>query len=73
MVDRSPSTKKRRLLVDTGACSRCEGCIALAPHLFRLREDTGLIEVIDGAHLDAETVAEVMKYCPEDCIFWDEE
>ncbi len=66
-------TARRRLVVDVGACSRCSGCVELVPQLFRLREDTGLIEVIDDADLDEEAVAEAMKYCPEQCIYWEDE
>jgi ferredoxin len=67
------SAGRRRLVVDVGACSRCAGCVELVPQLFRLRDDTGLIEVIDTAELDEEAVAEAMKYCPEQCIYWEDE
>jgi ferredoxin len=70
---KSGTRRLRRLLVDVGACSRCCGCVELAPQLFRLRPDTGLIEVIDTATIDEELVAEVMKFCPEDCIHWDDD
>lgn len=73
-VDTSPHQRaRRRLVVDIGACSRCGACVELAPQIFRLREDTGLIEVIEGAQLDEQAIAEAMKYCPEDCIFWEDE
>jgi len=64
---------RRRLVVDIGACSRCGGCVEVVPEVFRLRDDTGLIEIIDDAVLDEGAVAEAMKYCPEDCIYWEEE
>lgn len=64
---------RRRLVVDVGACSRCGGCVDLVPEVFRLRDDTGLIEIIDDGGLDEEAVAEAIKYCPEDCIYWEEE
>jgi ferredoxin len=72
-TDDRVGNKRHRLVVDVGACSRCGGCVELLPEVFRLRNDTGLIEIIDDAVLDEEAIAEAMKYCPEDCIYWEGE
>lgn len=65
--------QRRSPVVDTGSCSRCGCCVELAPRIFRMRDDTGLVEVIDAAAYDADAVAEAMKYCPEDCIYWEDD
>ena len=59
-------------VVDLGRCSRCEGCIEIAPEVFRYNKDTGCIEVIDLSQYPVDKVNEAIKNCPEDCIFWDE-
>ena len=59
-------------VVDLGRCSRCEGCIEIAPEVFRYTKETGCIEVIDLSEYPVDKVDEAIKNCPEDCIFWDE-
>ena len=61
----------RRPAVDLGACSLCEGCIAVCPSVFRLN-DTGFIEVMDLDEYPQDEVNEAIKNCPEDCIEWEE-
>jgi ferredoxin len=60
-------------VVDLGRCNRCEGCIEIAPDVFRYNEETGLIEVIDLQEYPVAKVNEAIKNCPEDCIAWDEQ
>lgn len=59
-------------VVDLGRCSRCQGCIEIAPEVFRYNEETGSIDVVDLPEYPVDTVNEAMKYCPEDCISWEE-
>jgi ferredoxin len=61
----------RRPVVDLGACSLCEGCIAVCPAVFRLN-DAGFIEVMDLDDYPRDEVDEAIKNCPEDCIEWAE-
>jgi ferredoxin len=63
----------KRPAVDIGACTVCMGCVELCPEVFRLNEDTGLIEVIDLPEFPERCVEEAIKYCPQDCIVWEEE
>jgi ferredoxin len=49
------------------------GCVELCPDVFRLNEDTGYIEVIDLPEYPRPGVEEAIKYCPQDCIEWEEE
>ncbi|HDI61313.1 MAG TPA: ferredoxin [Desulfobacteraceae bacterium] len=61
----------RQPVVNLGACSLCEGCIAVCPSVFRLN-DTGFIEVMDLDDYPRDEVDEAIKNCPEDCIEWEE-
>ena len=63
----------KRPVVDIGACTVCMGCVELCPEVFRLNEDTGYIEVIDLPEYPQSCVDEAIKYCPQDCIVWEEE
>jgi ferredoxin len=61
----------RRPAVDIGVCTLCEGCIDLCPAVFRVN-DAGFVEVIELAHYPNDEVDEAIKYCPEDCITWED-
>jgi len=58
-------------VVDIGTCTLCMGCVAVCPEVFR-ENDAGYIEVIELDAYPEETVNEAIKYCPEDCITWED-
>lgn len=58
--------------VDIGECSLCEGCIAVCPSVF-VMNDLGYIEIAELEAYPESEVEEAIKYCPEDCIYWDTE
>ena len=58
--------------VDLSLCSLCEGCVEVCPSVFRLN-NAGYIEVVELASYPEMEVNEAIKYCPEDCIYWEEE
>ena len=58
--------------VDIGACTLCEGCIEVCPSVFFIN-DMGHIEVMELTEYPEALIEEAMKYCPEDCITWEEE
>ena len=62
----------KRPSVDIGACTLCEGCIEVCPSVFFIN-DLGKIEVVDMAAYPENEVDEAIKYCPEDCIYWEED
>jgi len=62
----------KRPVVDLAECTRCEGCIALCPAVFRLNQ-AGFVEAADLAEYPREEVEEAIKNCPERCIHWEEE
>ena len=61
----------KRPVVDIGQCSLCEGCVEVCPLVFRLNE-TGFIEIAELSDYSEPCVEEAIKYCPEDCISWEE-
>jgi ferredoxin len=58
-------------VVDLSQCSVCGACIEVCPEVFRLN-DAGYIEVIELSSYPETEVNESIKYCPEDCIYWEE-
>ncbi len=62
---------KKYLTIDIGLCNECMGCVEVAPHIFRYNESFGFVEVIDLDEYPQDDVAEAIKNCPEDCIFWE--
>ena len=65
--------KSNRPVVDLSRCSKCGGCMEVAPDIFRFSEGGGFVEVCELDHYDVDKVEEAMKYCPENCIHWQEE
>ena len=58
-------------VIDLSLCSVCGACIEVCPLVFRLN-DAGYIEVIELSSYPETQVNEAIKYCPEDCIYWEE-
>jgi ferredoxin len=58
--------------VDLGRCNLCGACIEVCPLVFRLN-DAGYIEVIERSSYPETEVNEAIKYCPEDCIYWEKD
>ena len=54
-----------------GACTLCGGCIEVCPQVFS-ENDFGHIAVADLDSYPEDEVNEAIKYCPEDCITWEE-
>jgi len=59
-------------VVDIGRCTLCEGCIEVAPDVFRFSESFGYIEVVEYEEYIQEDIDEAIKICPTDCIEWEE-
>ena len=59
-------------VIDIGACTLCMGCVEVCPEVFQ-QTDAGYIEVIELETYPEEAVNEAIKYCPEDCIDWEEQ
>jgi len=59
-------------VVDIGLCNLCGGCIEVCPMVFRLNE-AGYVEIAELTCYPESEVDEAIKYCPEDCISWEDE
>ncbi|RZB33390.1 MAG: hypothetical protein SRB1_01164 [Desulfobacteraceae bacterium Eth-SRB1] len=57
--------------IDLSECSLCEGCLDVRPSVFRLN-DAEYIEVVELSSYPEMEISEAIKYCPEDCIYWEE-
>ena len=62
----------KRPAVDLAGCVDCEGCTALCPEIF-FKNDQGKIQVRDLKHYPEVCVEECIKFCPGDCISWEED
>jgi ferredoxin len=58
-------------VVDLSRCSLCGACIEVCPSVFRLN-DVGYIEITERISYPKIEVDEAIKYCPEDCIYWED-
>ncbi len=56
--------------IELSDCVQCGICVELHPSVFKLR-DAGYIEIVDQAEYDEAKIEEVIKYCPENCVFWE--
>ncbi len=62
----------KKPVVDMADCNLCGGCIEVCPEVFSENE-FGHIEVADRDTYPEEGVNEAIKYCPENCISWEDE
>jgi ferredoxin len=58
-------------VVDIGSCTLCMGCVEVCPEVFH-ENDAGYIEVVEMEIYPQEAIDEAIKYCPEDCISWED-
>ena len=65
-----PSPVNKIPCIDLSECNLCESCVAVCPSVFFIN-DTGMIEVAELDVYPEADVNEAIKYCPEDCIFWE--
>jgi len=61
----------KRPTVDMGSCTLCMSCIEVCPEVFS-RNDADFIVVADLDDYPEDCVAEAIKYCPEDVIYWED-
>jgi len=58
--------------IELSDCIRCEICVELHPLVFQLT-DAGYIEITDKPDYDEAQIDEVIKYCPCNCVYWEDE
>ena len=59
-------------VVELSDCINCGVCIEICPDVFRMN-DAGFVEVVELASYPEIDVKDAIKYCPVDCIFWEED
>lgn len=59
----------KKLVVDKDTCIGCGTCSALAPKVFKLKDD-GKAEVIDQKGESEETIQNAIDSCPVGAISW---
>lgn len=59
-------------VIDLGCCNLCGVCTEVCPRVFKL-SDAGFIEVAELSEYPDAEVEEAVKYCPEQCIRYEEE
>lgn len=64
--------KMRKISLLLGGCKNCEACIALAPEAFAWDENTGKPRLVQEWVTETQA-QELIAYCPEDCIEYDDE
>ena len=57
-------------IVELSECIVCGVCVETCPQAFRLN-DAGYIEVIELTIYPEPDVNDAIKYCPVDCIHWE--
>ena len=57
-------------VVELSECIVCGVCVETCPQAFRLN-DAGYIEVIELTVYPKPDVNDAIKYCPVDCIHWE--
>ncbi len=62
---------KKYPVIDNGRCSRCLGCVGVAPDVFSFNDILGVMEVVDLVKYPEKEVDEAIKNCPRDCISWE--
>jgi ferredoxin len=58
-------------IVELSDCITCGVCVEICPHGFRMN-DAGFVEVIELPSYPESDVNDAIKYCPVDCIHWEE-
>jgi ferredoxin len=57
--------------LDWSRCTGCEACLEVCPEVF-VMNPAGYIEVLEHHPYPEECIEEAIRYCPADCISWDE-
>ncbi len=61
----------RTPIVELSECIKCGVCVELCPEVFRMN-DAGYVNVSDLPDYPENEVNDAIKYCPVDCIYWDQ-
>ena len=62
----------KKPVVELSDCTACGACIEACPSVFMMNE-AGFIDVIELDQYPRDEVDDAIMYCPEDCIYWEED
>lgn len=69
-LEKQLTNKMKVPVVELSECIVCGVCVETCPQVFRLN-DAGYIEVIELSLYPESDVDDAIKYCPVDCIHWE--
>jgi ferredoxin len=58
-------------IVELSDCIKCGVCVEICSEVFRLNS-AGFIDIIELPSYPESDVNDAIKYCPVDCIYWEE-
>ena len=67
----TPYLRMKYPIVELSDCISCGVCLEISPDVFRMN-DAGFVEVMELVQYPETDVNDAIKYCPVDCIFWEE-
>jgi len=62
----------KRPAIELSDCVKCGICVELHPSVFKLT-DAGYFEIADKPNYDEAKIEEVIKYCPGNCVYWEDD
>ncbi|MGD8521878.1 MAG: ferredoxin, partial [Desulfobacterales bacterium] len=64
-------TNMKSPVLELSDCIKCGVCLEICPAVFRMTS-AGFIDVIELGSYPESGVNDAIKYCPMDCIYWEE-
>jgi len=61
----------KRPSIELSECIRCGICVEVSPAVFSINQ-SGYVMIADLDRYPESDVDEAIKYCPADCIFWND-
>ena len=58
-------------VVELSDCIVCGVCVEMCPEVFRMNA-AGFIQIVELVTYPESKVDEAIKYCPANCIYWEE-
>ncbi|MFO7984748.1 MAG: ferredoxin [Desulfatiglandaceae bacterium] len=58
-------------VIDLRECSYCESCVSLCPSVFKIHEETGIMEAAVLEDYPEQDIQAAISCCPQNCISWE--
>lgn len=56
--------------IEMSCCILCEVCVDLAPHAFKINENS-FVEVLTLDDYSDDDIRDAVNNCPRECIYWE--